>query len=58
MVTTVVSEVKLSLNVKTNVFLYLNNTNKTARFDLAFGSSSGQEILGYLRKMHISGGIK
>jgi len=54
----VVSEVKLSLNVKTNVFIYLNNTNKTARFDLAFGSSSSQEILGYLKKMHISGSIK
>lgn len=57
MVTTVVSEVKLSFNIKTNIFLYLNNKNETTCFDPVFGSSSGQEILEYLRKMRISGSI-
>jgi hypothetical protein len=42
--------VKLSLNVKTNVFLYLNNKNETAGFDPSFGSSSGQEILQCFKK--------
>jgi len=45
MVNTVVSEEKLSLNVITNIFLYLSNKNKITGFDPASGSSSGQEIL-------------
>lgn len=44
-VTTVVSTEKESFGDKTNIFLYLNNKNKTARFDPVSGSPSGQEIL-------------
>jgi hypothetical protein len=40
-----VSEEKLSLDVNTSVFMYINCKNETACFDPAAGSSSGEEIL-------------
>jgi len=42
--------VKLSLNVKTNVFLYLNNKNETACFDPALGRLQVKKYYNALKK--------